>query len=241
MFNIAICDKNKETHDLLKFFFLRFSVTSRFLFSIDYFFSGEELLNHYCKNSNHLFHAIFIEIELSGMDGLETVREIRSFPDHNVQIIFIAHDQKYMLNCFDVQAFQYILKPIVYDLFQEKLLLLCHYLLSLVHHFLSVKVNNEQLILRTSDIVSLVKIKHELCQNKVEISLVQKNDPIVVSGTLSGYAEKLNPAQFLLIHRSVIVNLNYVQSFTSDRVIMSNLVQFPIGRSYSKKFKDLHF
>ncbi|MBT2291986.1 response regulator transcription factor [Paenibacillus albidus] len=240
MFNIAVCDTNIEIHNLLKSYFLRFSVAKRFVFKIEYFFSGEELLEHYRSAKKHLFHAIFLEIELSGIDGLETAREIRSFPDHDVQIIFITHHEKYMLNCFDVQAFQYMLKPICYDLFQEKLLMLCHYIPSLVHHFLSVKVNNEQLILRTSDIVSLVKIKHALCQNKVEISLIQKNEPIVVSGTLQGYTEKLDPTLFLLIHRSVIVNLNYVQAFTSESVIMSNQVQFPIGRSHSKKFRELY-
>jgi two-component system response regulator LytT len=145
-----------------------------------------------------------------------------------------------MLNCFDVQAFQFMLKPIYYELFQEKLLQLCHYILSLVHHFLSVKVNNEHIILRTSDIVSLVKVKHALCQNKVEISLIQRNNPLIVSGTLVGYAEKLDPKLFLLIHRSVIVNLNYVQNFTSESVIMSNQITFPIGRSHSKIFKKLY-
>jgi len=238
--NIAICDSDKEIHNLLKSYFLRFSVNNRFEFKINYFLSGEELLDHYRKDSNLLFHAVFLEIELPGLDGLATAREIRSFPDHDVQIIFISQEEKYMLNCFDVHAFQYMLKPIHYELFQEKILQLRHYIHSLVHHFLSVKVNNEQIILRTSDIVSLVKIKHALCQNKVEISLFHKNDPLIVSGTLVGYVEKLDPKLFLLIHRSVIVNLNYVSKFTSKSVIMYNQIGFSVGRSHSKKFKELY-
>lgn len=132
-----------------------------------------------------------------------------------VQILFISQEKKHILDCFDVQAFQYMLKPI---------------------HLL----NKEHIILRISHIVSLEKIKHSLCQNKVEISLIHKNAPLIVTGTLAGFAEKLDPKLFLLIHRSVIVNINYVHNFTCNSVIMSNQTRFPIGRSHSKKFKDLY-
>lgn len=157
-----------------------------------------------------------------------------------VQILFISQEKKHILDCFDVQAFQYMLKPIYYDLFQENLLQLCHYILSLAHQFIPIKLNKEHIILRISHIVSLEKIKHSLCQNKVEIFLIHKNAPLIVTGTLAGFAEKLDPKLFLLIHRSVIVNINYVHNFTCNSVIMSNQTRFPIGRSHSKKFKDLY-
>ena len=58
---------------------------------------------------------------MPGRNGIETAEEIRKIPDRNVIIAFITSYPEYMQDSFDVQASQYLTKPISYELFEQKL------------------------------------------------------------------------------------------------------------------------
>ena len=60
-------------------------------------------------------------MEMPGRNGIETAQEIRNLPDRNVLIAFITSFPEYMQDSFDVQASQYLTKPISYELFEQKL------------------------------------------------------------------------------------------------------------------------
>jgi DNA-binding LytR/AlgR family response regulator len=218
-------------------FFSQLSANTSYTFEVSYFFSGETLLQHYKDHGPYTFHVLILDIELGGMSGMETAKKIRSLPDRDVQIIFLTSYPEYVMDSFDVQPFQYLVKPVSYDLFQTKIMTLCNYIHSSVNHFFTIKTEQEEIVVRTSDVIAIVKVKHTLAQNKLNVITTQQ--PYMIKGTLLEYSDKLK-FPFLLIHRSVIVNLEYVHRFTATTVIMSNNDEFPLGRSQAKHVKDTY-
>ncbi|ASA25340.1 LytR/AlgR family response regulator transcription factor [Paenibacillus donghaensis] len=237
MFQVAVCDDKKEEHAHLEQFFMQLTKSTPFTFHTYYFSCGEELLLHYKKHDKFPFHFLILGIEMKGINGIETAKKIRSLPDRDVQIIFLSSCPKYMMDSFDVQTFQYLIRPVSFELFKTKIVKLCNYIITSVNKFLTIKVEGEYIVLRTFDIIAIVKIKHSLIKNKLKI--ITAKHQYIITGILLEYANKLE-YPFLLIHRSVIVNLEHIRNFTAVSVFMSNEDQFPIGRSHSKNVKDTY-
>lgn len=73
---------------------------------IKLFDSGEELLKEQGK-----FDIIFLDIQMDGINGIETARILRNKKEETI-LIFITGIKEYVFEAFDVSAFHYLLKPI---------------------------------------------------------------------------------------------------------------------------------
>ncbi|QWU16639.1 two component transcriptional regulator, LytTR family [Paenibacillus sophorae] len=237
MLRVAVCDDETQMHKELQQFFSKLTANTLYKFDVHYFSSGEELLLYYQDQGRNAFHILVLDVEMNGINGIDTAKKVRSLPDRDVQIIFLTSYPEYMMNSFDVQTFQYLLKPLSYLLFETKMVKLCNYIFSSVNKFLTIRTEKEQIVLRISDIVSIVKVKHSLIQNKLKVTTVQQQ--YIISGTLLEYLNRLDNS-FLLIHRSVIINLQHVRKFTAISVAMSNLEELPIGRTQAKAIKNAY-
>lgn len=138
------------------------------------------------------------------------------------------------MNSFDVQPFHYLIKPVDYEYFEAKIIKLCNYIISSVNRFLMIKTEDGHIVIKNSDVIAIVKIKHSLAKNRLKI--ITSMQHYIISGTISEYISKLN-RPFMLIHRSVIVNLEHVHKFTATSVIMHNQEQFPITVLRQKRLK----
>ena len=99
---IAICDDEKNIRELI-----RNKVTRQYPEAeIVFFSSGEELLLSDCQ-----IDILFLDIQMSGRNGMEIAKELR-LKDKNVIIIFVTAVEEYVFHAFDVGAFHYIVKPI---------------------------------------------------------------------------------------------------------------------------------
>lgn len=238
MFHVGVCDDEDGIRNELQRYFLQLSVTTNYSFDVHYFSSGEQLLQHYkAMQGEYAYHLLILDVEMNGISGLETARQIRSLPDRDVQIMFLTSYPEYMMESFDVQTFQYLLKPVTYELFKKKTLKLCSYIMSSSNRFFTIKVEDGQIVLRKPEIIAIVKIKHSLAQNKLKVLTAAQE--YIINGTLQEYSDKLG-SLFLMIHRSIIVNLEHVRRFTATSVVMSNDEEYPLGRSQSKAIKDVY-
>ena len=77
------------------------------------FSSGEDLLN-----TTYHFDIIFLDIQMEGINGMETARRLRNQKEE-VILIFISGFKEYVFEAFDVSAFHYLLKPIEEIKFME--------------------------------------------------------------------------------------------------------------------------
>ena len=99
---IAICDDEKNIRELIANKVAKQYPDAEIIF----FQSGEELLL-----VDESIDILFLDIQMSGIDGMETARELRK-KDKSVILVFVTAVEEYVFQAFDVGAFNYIVKPI---------------------------------------------------------------------------------------------------------------------------------
>lgn len=186
-------------------------------------------------NSNNI-DLIFLDINMPEISGLSFARSINK----NIKIIFTTAYREYAVDGFDLKAVDYLLKPISFErLFQA------------VHKYESESFqvesdNNKEIGPDISDFFfvrsdrKMIKINFsdlnyiESLADYVKIYVNEKT--IVTRETISSIEAKLPKRDFLRVHRSYIVAINKIESFTQE-FIEINKKAIPISRSYKNDVK----
>lgn len=109
MFQIGICDDQKDVRMKLHVLLERLLETKGIQCQIFEFSSGEGLLSWYEKHCGEL-DLIFLDIEMGGMNGMETAKILRA-QDESLQLVFVTGYADYVFDGYGVGALGYILKP----------------------------------------------------------------------------------------------------------------------------------
>lgn len=198
-----------------------------------------------CKNAIEAFgilnnsdiDLIFLDINMPEISGLSFAKNINK----SIKIIFTTAYREYAVEGFDLQALDYLLKPISFDR-----------LLQAVNKFTGnvSQVNSEVMkgintesndfIFVRSDRkmikVSFDKINFiESLSDYLKIYLQEKT--IITRETITSIEAKLPKSDFLRIHRSYIVSIPKIDSFTNEFVELQSKA-LPISRSYKKNVID---
>lgn len=113
MINIAICDDEKYILDKIKKLVFDFFHRKNVEITVSQFGSGEELLRH-----NKNIDILFLDIQMDGIDGMETARKMRS-QNYKGYLIFITVLKEMVFQSFEVQAYDYLVKPIEEECFEK--------------------------------------------------------------------------------------------------------------------------
>lgn len=192
-----------------------------------------------CKSAIEAFNVIstekvdliFLDINMPEISGLSFAKSINK----NIKIIFTTAYREYAVDGFDLQAVDYLLKPISFER-----------LLQGVNKYFneSTTVQQEEtkeIIQEKSDSIfvrsdrKMIKINFleilfiESLSDYIKIHLKDKN--VVTRETISNIEAKLPQHDFLRVHRSYIVALNSITSFTNELLEIGKK-QIPISRSY---------
>lgn len=102
MYKIAVCDDEEAVSAQVK------ELITEWNPSVDVvcFSSGEALLENYQS-----YEAVFLDIDMAGMNGIETGKAIRKL-DKDTKIVYLTAYRDYVSGAFGVHAFQYLLKPV---------------------------------------------------------------------------------------------------------------------------------
>ena len=233
MYNIAICDDDRKTIDIIKEYLDKFSIQTENEFNIREFISGEKLLNVY-YNERSPFDVLFLDMEMPGKNGIETAKEIRKIPDRDVLIAFITSYPEYMQDSFDVtiQASQYLTKPVDYDLFSEKMKKMLSYINDLDTNIIVVSDKGNDVVLHLEDIVCIETDKSSsLIVNTV------KGD-ISVKGPLSKFEKMLSDKYFISVHRTCLANMRYIRRFNIFSLEFSTGKTVPVSRRRMGEIKE---
>lgn len=200
---------------------------------------------------------IFLDIQLKDMTGFDVLEAItvKKFP----KVIFVTAFDEYALKAFDYFAFDYLLKPFkderffksVYKVieesknedlhgFDEKLNDLMNFIQKPVigspNNKLPVRLGNKIHFIDTKDIKYITASGYY-----AEIHTDDKTH--LLRESLSRLIEELDSNDFFRIHRSTIINLNYISELVSSSygeidVKMKDNKLFRISKSYKKVFID---
>lgn len=235
MYRIAVCDDDGRQRERVRQLLLALSVKAGVDFVTEEFASGEQLLAHY-EGGGRPFDILILDIEMTGLNGIQTARKLREMKRHREQIVFLTSYAEYMLESFDVVTFQYLIKPVEADVFEAKMLKLCQYFEERAQDILMIKSMYEDIVLRQEEIIAIEAAKSLTVKSRLIFTTIDAVHE--GKGLISSYAEALKDKMFLQIHRSILINLRHVRKFVGGKVVMSNGMELPIGRSKIKEVKD---
>ena len=219
MLELVICDDEKQYRNDLK----KILGTELELFGIDYhiteFLSGEELIREAEKDN---YQIIFLDIEMGGLNGVETAKRLRLKNRQSV-IIFVTSHPDFVFQGYEVRALNYILKP--YE--PGKILSVLHAALE----ELQISAEKYYIVERRSGSVRvpLSEIRYVFSDRRL-LHMVTEAEEYTFYGKLGDMEEHLSSA-FVRIHSRYLVHLKYVEKLTGNTVWVSG-EELPVSRSF---------
>lgn len=178
-------------------------------------------------------HLIFCDIQMPSITGINFVRELTSKP----MIIFTTAFSEYAAVSYELNAIDYLLKPINKDRFDQAISKANDYYL----HLQSKEDSGQQFLFVRAE-YSLVKIAlseilyFETMDDYIKIHLKDKK-PILTLLSMKKMLERLPKNQFVRVHRSYIVPIEKISSVRGKSLFLGTQ-EIPIGESYKKDFFD---
>ena len=172
---------------------------------------------------------LFIDINMPDISGLDLVRSLA----HPPMVIFTTAHKKFALDGFELDAVDYLLKPISFERFEKAV--------RKAEEFYAWKQHQEKQETpetvfvyseyRLMKIVLAEIVYIESLEDYIRIHL-DNGKPVMTLLTLKKMLEKLPPALFSRIHRSYIVATGKVKAVQGKKVRMSNGTVLPVSDSY---------
>ena len=226
MINIAICDDEKYILDKIKKLVFDFFHRKNVEITVSQFGSGEELLRH-----NKNIDILFLDIQMDGIDGMETARKMRS-QNYKGYLIFITVLKEKVFQSFDVQAYDYLVKPIEEECFEKTMERLFSAMQNAKDASLLVQKRYESNIIAFDDIVFC-----EIIDKKIYLHL-KTEEVIDYYDRIENLETKLD-GRFFKCHRSYLINLSHLKSYKNGMAYMINDKQIPVSRLRSKEFSSV--
>lgn len=213
--------------------------------------NGREAVSSILRDAPDL---VFLDIQMPRMDGFAVVEAIGS--KRMPHVIFVTAYDEHALRAFEVHALDYLLKPIDGARFHlalerardrirgKNLTAIAEQLQQMMAALKGEKDYIERLSIKTAGRISFLNVDEidwiEAADNYVQVHAGSATHLLLA--TMTSLENRLNPQQFLRIHRSVIVNLKRIKElhpmFHGEyRVILQDSTQLTSGRSYSKNLQ----
>ena len=189
---------------------------------------------------------LFVDINMPDMNGIDFVRSI----DTGHFIVFTTAHPEFALEGFKLNAIDYLLKPFSYEEFMkasQKVISLvdlverCHAAESAIaqneaeasdKEVISVKADYKTQLVKVADIVYL-----ESAGEYVRLH-IEGSSTITTLFRLKNMETTLPAESFLRVHRSYIVNLKRIASYTKGRIFLDNGEYIPLGENYKERFLE---
>ncbi len=229
MFKIAVCDDQKIYHSLINQYILKWAKEIDDKVEITNFYSAEEFIFYWKEEVE--YDLVILDIELKGMSGLDLAFHIRKI-DKDINIIFFTGYSEFVFEGYDVNAINYLLKPIN----EEKLIKS----LNIANEFRKASSSSDEVIVFKSG-KDLLKIK--LNDIKYFIMFSHYLDVVTINGTfkwkkkISDLEKEFKDKDFIRCHRSYIVNKKYITKVNKDSIILFENISIPISISRMKEVK----
>lgn len=166
--------------------------------------------------------------------GLDLGRQIRATGNDNV-IIYITSSEDYALDAYEVRAVRYLLKPVDEGRFFEALDYALSYTNAKAEPTYMIKTKNGLLPMAYSKIEYIESAGRKL---EIHLSGGKLLKTLYIRTSFEEEVQALiEHGEFLQIHKSFLVNLDYVQQLTADSIIMSSGKQLPVSRAKAPKVK----
>ena len=187
---------------------------------------------------NNDVNLIFLDIQMPGTNGIQFAKMIPK----NTLVIFTTAYGQYALEGFEVEAVDYLIKPVAADRFNKAVnkavsyhkLLAADQTINKIQHiaedYFFVKAERKFVKIYFKDILFIEGLK--------DYVVMQTDDQkIITNMNIKTIHEQLPPAIFVRIGKSYIINVGQIGSFDNNTVFIHKY-EIPIGDSYRNNFFD---
>lgn len=181
---------------------------------------------------------LFIDINMPDISGMELVKSLKNKP----YIVFTTAYSEYAVEGFQVDAVDYLLKPITFTNLLKAA--------NKVKNLIELTANNQKESIKTTANHLFVKSDYKLIRIElndikyiesqheyIKIHLVNSN-PVLTQLSLKSIEEQLPPDRFMRVHRSFIVSLARVSVIERNRIIFDGNIYIPVSEQYKEKFQE---
>lgn len=224
---IAVVEDNKDEQDRLLSCFKKYEEKHNTHFDIITFNNGLDFTGHYNKD----FDVIYLDIQMPEMDGMTAAKKIRKV-DQTVPIVFVTNYIQYAIDGYQVDATDFILKPVNYFSFEE--------------HFKRIEEKFKQqasfLLLNTLEGTQKVVLDNlyyvESEKHYLHLHLItDQEEQLDMLDTTKNMEKKLAPYNFFRCNNGYIVNLKHVSQVVGNEVIVGPY-HIQISRPRKKGFME---
>ncbi len=178
---------------------------------------------------------VFLDIEMNSHNGVELAKELPS----GVCLIFTTAYANYALDGFNVDAIDFLHKPIFYPRFEKAMEKAKRYIQLAEKEsssgYITLKAGHKNIVVCLKDVILV-----EAMDNYVKI--FRKNLPTVISQITMKEIETLLPDDsFIRIHRSFIIAVPFIEKYSNRTVYLYDFPRpIPAGRKYISEFNNLN-
>lgn len=222
--HIAICDDEENGRIYMRKLIQKQAVSCK----MTEFSSGEELLEYQNQEDAESIDILFLDISMGDGDGITVARKLRSRMESRQEavwgslplLIFVTGYTEYMPEAFEVNAFQYILKPIRENDFSKVFA-------QAVREYQRLKIKKQiepkEILVRNGGTTRRVPVDdiYYIESRSRKVILYLKYERIEYYDKIRKLEEELQP-DFFRIHRGYLINMRYVEQYDRTEVRMKN-------------------
>lgn len=227
MRTIGICDDNRYDIELLSKVIDKVCQNPHRILS---YTSGRDLIG----DSNVGHDLLFIDMQMDGLNGLETARRLRKANPKAV-LVFWTGKAKPNFDDFDVDVFRYLKKNMNEAALEEKVREICAEMdRRTVKDLFWAKCGSDNIKLATDDVLYMKRIRNG-SEFYLHSSVCQERKKVTTDKKLDYYAQEWKNKGFFMIHNSIVINCRYVKHYNSLFVQLMEGKPLSIARG---KYRD---
>ena len=228
MLKIAVCDDSRELLEKVEKDLHEYENVRNTPVTVHTYTNAVDLLDGLKKTD---YDILILDIIMPGFTGMQAAHEIRKF-NEEIKIIFLTSSKEFAIESYSVGAYYYLLKPVL----KEKLFSVLDKVVS------EITSKQESCVIYTHmGIVNIPFAKIECLEvyNKHLVFHLSDGSTKETRGALTDYENVfLERKEFLKIHRSYILNMDYIHSIEAGEITTYSGKRFPVSRLLAKDIKE---
>ena len=228
MLKIAVCDDSRELLEKVEKDLHEYENVRNTPATVHTYTNAVDLLDGLQKTD---YDILILDIIMPGFTGMQAAHEIRKF-NEEIKIIFLTSSKEFAIESYSVGAYYYLLKPVL----NEKLFSVLDKVVS------EITSKQESCVIYTHmGIVNIPFAKIECLEvyNKHLVFHLSDGSTKETRGALTDYENVfLERKEFLKIHRSYILNMDYIHSIEAGEIATYSGKRFPVSRLLAKDIKE---